>query len=109
MQKIHEEQQLKSQLIKYPHRLSRKGYANLEQEWVSKKKTTVPLFAFILFIKHDNIFTKVIILYMWMQCESHPETEEVDRSMTWVLARKDKAGKFLSDDVEEKAKEIVSY
>ena len=44
-----------------------------------------------------------------MQCESHPETEEVDRSMTWVLARKDKDGIFLSDDVEEKAKEIVSY
>lgn len=44
-----------------------------------------------------------------MQCESNLETEEVDRSTTWVLARQDKDGNFLNDAVAEKAKEIVSY
>ena len=44
-----------------------------------------------------------------MQYQSHPDEEEVDRSSTWVLARKDKDGKFLGRIVEDKAKEIVSY
>lgn len=40
MKKIHEEQQQRRLLNKYPHRMSRKGYANLENEWVSAKETT---------------------------------------------------------------------
>ncbi|KAK1404058.1 hypothetical protein POM88_003663 [Heracleum sosnowskyi] len=71
--KIHIEQQERSRFIKYPHRMSRKGYAKLEEEWA----------------------------------ESHPEAEEeIDRSTSWVLARKDKDGNFLNDEVAEKAKEI---
>lgn len=45
---------------------------------------------------------------IYMQSESHPE-EDIDRSLSWVLARKDKMGNFKNDDVEKKAKEIVSY
>ncbi|XP_074355059.1 uncharacterized protein LOC141693794 [Apium graveolens] len=39
--------------------------------------------------------------------EDHPDEEEVDRSSTWVLARMDKDGNFLSDAIAEKAKEIA--
>lgn len=44
-----------------------------------------------------------------MQFESHPEAEEVDRSDTWLEARKDKKGNFINDAVVKKAEEIVSY
>ena len=43
-----------------------------------------------------------------MQSESHPE-QSIDRSMTWVLARKDKEGNFKTEEVKHKAEEIVSY
>lgn len=35
LKKIHDEQQKRRMLSLYPHRMSRKGYANLENEWVS--------------------------------------------------------------------------
>ncbi|XP_074342783.1 uncharacterized protein LOC141680460 [Apium graveolens] len=70
--KCHDEAVGRRMLSVYPHRMSRKGYANLENEWY----------------------------------QSHPDEEEVDRSSTWVLARKDKDEIFLSDIVQKKAEEI---
>lgn len=43
-----------------------------------------------------------------MQLEQHPD-EEIDRSDSWVLGRKDKKGNYKSEKVKEKAKEIVSF
>ncbi|XP_074341890.1 uncharacterized protein LOC141679289 [Apium graveolens] len=58
----------------------------------------------------DRTWNKfMVIIYMSMHLESHPDIEEVDRSDTWIEARKDKYGNFLNDIVAEKAKEIVSY
>ncbi|VFQ85190.1 unnamed protein product [Cuscuta campestris] len=71
--KVHDEHVKRVKENKYPHRLSRKGYANLEQEWA----------------------------------KTHSGDESViDRSVTWVLARKDKEGNFKSDSTKQKAEEI---
>ncbi|VFQ88796.1 unnamed protein product [Cuscuta campestris] len=70
---FHDEHVKRVKENKYPHRLSRKGYANLEQEWA----------------------------------KTHSGDESViDRSVTWVLARKDKEGNFKSDSTKQKAEEI---
>ncbi|VFQ80959.1 unnamed protein product [Cuscuta campestris] len=71
--KVHDEHVKRVKENKYPYRLSRKGYANLEQEWA----------------------------------KTHSGDESViDRSVTWVLARKDKEGNFKSESTKQKAEEI---
>ncbi|RAL38776.1 hypothetical protein DM860_013457 [Cuscuta australis] len=71
--KVHDEHVKRVKENKYPHRLSRKGYANLEQEWA----------------------------------KTHSGDELViDRSVTWVLARKDKEGNFKCDSTKQKAEEL---
>ncbi|VFQ66022.1 unnamed protein product [Cuscuta campestris] len=73
--KVHDEHVKRVKENKYPHRLSRKGYANLEQEWA----------------------------------KTHSGDELViDRSVTWVLARKDKEGNFKCDSTKQKAEELNS-
>lgn len=45
------------------------------------------------------------LLYM----QSNGDSEmEIDRSTTWILARKDKDGNFKSEEVEQIAEKIVS-
>ena len=57
MKKIHDDQVEKRMLSLYPHRMSRKGYANLENEWVSDNKTSKFWF-------HTNFPNMLILLLM---------------------------------------------
>uniref|UniRef100_A0A164YAA0 Uncharacterized protein n=1 Tax=Daucus carota subsp. sativus TaxID=79200 RepID=A0A164YAA0_DAUCS len=68
---IHEKLQNIRKLNKYPHCISRKGYANLEQE----------------------------------MSQEDPEGE-IDRSSTWLRARKDKGGKYKTDEITKIAEKI---
>lgn len=70
----------------YPHRISRKGYANLEEELIS------------------NRISRSLLL----ECAEEPNLE-IDRSTTWLEARKDKDGKLVTKELEIIASNIVSY
>lgn len=68
---IHNKQKKWRELSEYPHCISSKGYANLEQE----------------------------------MSQDDPEME-IDRSSTWLHARKDKNGNYKSPKIKEIAKQI---
>lgn len=70
----------------YPHRISRKGYANLEEELISNR----------------------ISQSLLLECAEEPNLE-IDRSTTWLEARKDKDGKLVTKELEIIASNIVSY
>lgn len=84
--------------------MSRKGYANLEQEMVSDHETRY----FLIFLFKTLWVMLFLSICFVMQIESDPSME-IDRSDTWIQARHDEDGNFQNDEVKQIAEDIVSY
>lgn len=86
IKEIHAEQKKRRLENEYPHRISRKGYANLEEELIS------------------DLISKSVL----SEKEEEPDLE-IDRSTTWLEARKDKDGQLVREELKIIAANIVSY
>lgn len=103
---IHGKQTKRGELNIYPHCISRKGYANLEQEMVSDHDK------YCQYIFLWNLYDYGLMLIpqtcLYMQSQGDPDIE-IDRSDCWIRARQDKDGNFMSDEIKNIANEIVSF
>ncbi|KAH7857346.1 hypothetical protein Vadar_011573 [Vaccinium darrowii] len=90
-QKLSDENRERQSKNIYPCRLSRKGYAVLEQEQLNMRKKSIEG-------AEDNGAEEEVT--------KGQDTEDIDRSVLWKLARQNKNGEYDDEGIKEKAARI---
>ena len=89
-------------MCEYPHRMSRLGYAGLEDELVSTLFENKCIK--IILIKNWSYYVNV---FFWFKLKTM-DPKDIDRATLWKKAREDKSGNIPDEKAKQKGNRIVS-